>query len=504
VKFQAARNLTLTAACLVAAGPLHAAPGLTAIVVTGDPVPDGVGGFGSFSSFTETDINNAGQVAFTNLAGVFRWDGAELTRVALRGDTVPEASEVFGRFIRPDIDDTGRVGFLTNSGAGLGDGLALSSIVMTGETAPGGNGTFGGLLPVPFAQHTTFALNNAGQSAFTAFVGNTTDNTNGRGLFLRDGASITRVVQEKHPLAGIGGTVIGLDSPYIPAFNNSGQVGFAAGIAPPIGDNYSGVFIGDGNSNTLIARWSDPVPGGSGILSGFFAPAINNHGQAGFIAVIYDDNAFTRGMFIGDGNSLSLVARVGQPAPDGVGVFRGFADVTANMPVINDVGQIAFWAFMEEDLGGGTSAYTEGIYFGDGDSLIQIARTGQTTPDGTATYGDFREAPDLNEAGQLVFQADLSDGMRGIYLYDPIMGVIEMVRTGDTLLGREILEINACSVGCDPHFTAINDSGQVPFQFVLADGREGIAVVIIPEPGTAVILGLFGSGLLARRRQAGG
>jgi hypothetical protein len=501
MKFQATKILTLAAAWLVAAGPLLAAPNLTAIVVTGDPIPDGVGGFVSFSDFTETDINNSGQVAFTNSAGVFRWDGIGLTRIALQGETVPEANEVFNRFIRPDIDDTGRVGFITNPGSASGDGLALSSIVMTGQPVPSGNGTLFALLPQPFATHTTLALNDAGQSAFISFVLNTTDNTNGTGLFVREGASITTVAQEKLPLAGIDGVAQFLPRPFIPAINDAGLTAFIAGIDPTIGNNYSGVFIGDGISTTLIARELDPVPG-SGVLTGFFpsSPTINNSGQAAFLAHIDDGSGNTAsnfGLFIGDGTDLSLVAHVGGPAPDG-GVFKQFAET----PPINDAGQTAFWATIEEDLGDGTSVFSQGIFFDDGNSLTQIARTGQTIPDGTAVYELFRVYPNLNEAGQVVFQANLSGGERGIYLYDAIMGIVELVRTGDTLLDREILEINSSDSpsGSETRFNPLNNSGQVPFQFVLAGGQEGIAVVTIPEPGTLALMIAVGAAVIRRRR----
>ena len=127
--------------------------------------------------------------------------------------------------------------------------------------------------------------------------------------------------------------------------------------------------------------------------------------------------------------------------------------------------------------GGDSDSY--GIFRGDGGPLIQIARKGQTAPGGNGTFSGFGE-PTLNNAGQVAFQASLtgtiggSSDDNGIFVFDDALGLVQVVRKRESLLGRLIVTIG---VG------GLNEPGQVAYWFKLADGYEGIAIWTVLPPG---------------------
>jgi hypothetical protein len=86
----------------------------------------------------------------------------------------------------------------------------------------------------------------------------------------------------------------------------------------------------------------------------------------------------------------------GDPAPDNDGVFFG-----AGVPVINASGQVAFFASFTTGSGG-TGVVRAGTTPG---SVELLARQGDPAPDGNGNFGlfDDRDAPQLNDAGQVAF-----------------------------------------------------------------------------------------------------
>ena len=93
----------------------------------------------------------------------------------------------------------------------------------------------------------------------------------------------------------------------------------------------------------------------------------------------------------------------------------------------------------------------------------------------------------LNESGQVMISARVViPGLAqatGLYLYDPIQGLVEVVRTGQAFAGGTLMAINAAL----PLFpletntlgnaqTGFNDAGQVAFAYALDNGEQGIAL----------------------------
>ena len=173
-----------------------------------------------------------------------------------------------------------------------------------------------------------------------------------------------------------------------------------------------------------------------------------------------------------------------------------FGHFTVN-PSLNDAGQVAFFASFIGTSGGQSD--NEGIYRGDGFTLIQIAREGQPVPDGNGVFNGVElGAPAINNLGQVAFYTSISGTTGGypnddaaIFLYDELLGLRQVVRRGDALLGSTITGLSFSS-GSAPEGnerSGLNDLGQIAYGFTLADGRTGVAssgFAAITEP-TALV-----------------
>ncbi len=144
---------------------------------------------------------------------------------------------------------------------------------------------------------------------------------------------------------------------------------------------------------------------------------------------------------------------------------------------INDNGQIAcfFGASWESLI----------ILEADG-STTTIAEIGQLTPDGDSTFQDFRNV-EMNNQGQVLFSAlhnRHGDSLRGIYFYDPSLGLQRIASEGDELFGSTIDWIAVyADWAMGEYADVLNESGQLVYGFELADGRSGYALYTpVPEP----------------------
>jgi hypothetical protein len=206
------------------------------------------------------------------------------------------------------------------------------------------------------------------------------------------------------------------------------------------------------------------------------------------------------GVFLGDGTSLSQVAREGQTAPDGNGRFSTFVDSSS----LTESRQLAFLASLSGTTGG--SADDSGIFRTNSTSMLQIVRKGQAAPNGNGSFYSLHLNPVVNEAGQVVFQAFMrnSDGVftgnQGLYFFDDSLGLVEVARTGDAFLGSTITSISSYPAGGGrggglpgAAITQLNLSDRniplIAYGLGLADGRTVIALwTLVPEPSSLLLV----------------
>jgi hypothetical protein len=417
---------------------------LTQIARAGQAAPDGNGHIYDFNS-GYVALNNAGQALFdvrligttggaADNARVFRGDGTALTSIASKGQTAPDGNGTFSQLNISHFNDAGQATFYSlldgssnwpddSVGIFRADGANLVQIAREGQAAPDGNGSFTNFWTNP-------VLNNAGQAAFRAeFSGTSNGFFDSFAIVRGDGISLTQIVRQGQTAPdGIHTFSQLIDKPSI---NKAGQVAFNGDLSG-IG---TGIFLGDGGMLTQIALCNQTAPDGNGRFSVLGPPDLNDAGQAVFLGQFTNTSGGStddRGLFRGDGSTLTQIVRRGQASPDGNGLFQ-FPSSFA----LNNAGEVAFLSTLS-----GT--------------------TGKAMDD------------------------------RGIYLFDNVLGLVPVVRAGGSFLGSTItaLEFNGSVNGHDR--SGLNNLGQVAYHFTLADGRTGVAIWTVPEPNAALLM-LMGS-----------
>ena len=512
-------SLAITTLLFSAATAARAAMPIVVVVTNGAAAPDGNGTIDIHYPFVPgiypVVINDAEQIAFeagldntlggTNNNGVFRDDAfpGDLTTIARQGQAAPDGNGIFSSLALapntvaypPTLNNAGQVAFLADmtgtignsnlTGLFRGSGGVVTQIVRSGWAVPDNNGNYNDS-ELPLSPN----VNSSGQVAFFSTVNGCTNcNPTDQGIFRGNGGdrtSITQFVRTGYSTPPYG-TFHSLTTP---ALNDSGQVAFCA--FPFNGAPTSGVIRVDGAILTAIAYGHEPAPDGNGLLdvSSFGAPTLNNGGLVAFSdtvdSTIGGSNAY--GLFRGDGHTLTQIVRWDQPVPDGNGRFETGNDLGTALESMNGTGQVVFSTFISGTTGGTNES---GIYRGDGVILTMIARQGEPAPDSNgATFTGLApsfESPRnniaINDPGQVVFLASLSDGGEGLYFYDDHLGLIKVIRTGDTLLGKTVNTLRFdvyAQLGNEGR--GLNNRGQVAFGFDDAGSGapSGFAVWTVP------------------------
>jgi hypothetical protein len=195
------------------------------------------------------------------------------------------------------------------------------------------------------------------------------------------------------------------------------------------------------------------------------------------------------------GNGIRPVTLQGRPAPGAPPGFLFKPNLVA-FPFISDSGKIAVWQTVSDG-----AEFRPGIWEDLGDGARLVALMGAPAPDAqSGTVFDWVGVPALNEAGQLVFEAGLTQGLGGVtdandggvWAQDR-GGVLRLVlREGDLLE----TSTNGPSVVAQVTFVdfvpgqVINDLGEIVMHVTFTDGVRAIVVsnvVAIPEPDAWLI-----------------
>ena len=475
--------IQIVCVAVVVVGLGSAAPAGTVIVaVTGQDAPDANG---TFDMFSRVALNDLGQAVFNadlsgtsdgidDDEGIFLGSGAAIAQIVREGQDAPDGNGTYGFFTINALNDSGQVafwadlngtsGFSTDdTGIFRGSGQEITQIVREGQDLPDGNGRFANFGAEP-------ALNNLGHVAFQASLagtsGGTTDNG---GIFRGSQETIVQIAREGQTAPDGNGTFSVLDEPQL---SSSGQVAFYSTLTGTSGggDDNSGIFRGSVGAITQIAREGQATPDGDGTFSLLSGPLLNSSGQVAF-EVHLTGTSDESGVFRGSGGTITQIARTGQAAPDGNGVFR-----VVRLEGLDASGQAGLGGALTDTSGGFSDG--DGIFLSAAGAITQIARAGQGAPDGNGTLSSIGPRA-FNGSGHAAFYAALvgtSEGgldNNGIYISDGI-DLIQIARENQALAGSTVTGLTFTE-GVDER-NGLNEFGQVAYKADLLDGREVVAV----------------------------
>jgi hypothetical protein len=284
----------------------------------------------------------------------------------------------------------------------------------------------------------------------------------------------------------------------LPTLNANGQVavvGVLTGTQSPPNDT-RGIYLLDGQSVTQLVRGGDPAPDGNGVFSDTFSYdgnlierlALNASGTVAFLAQLdgtaggstFDDS----GLFTANASGVTQLVRLGDPAPDGNGVFGPqdptSIDVSLLPPGIDDSGDATFFGVLFE-TSAGEGSDDEGVFRADGTTLTQIARTTGLEPLGVVDPEISFLSPQIasNAAGEVVLNASLPfdpmvfpppADLERLYVYDGA-ALTEVARSGTAVSGGTLTFFGD---------VILAESGNVVFQAFVdaAVGFDGTALFL--------------------------
>ncbi|RYF68576.1 MAG: PEP-CTERM sorting domain-containing protein [Cytophagaceae bacterium] len=396
------------------------------------------------TGFSDAKINNQGQVIYTAAFGtqgnVYTNQSGANTFVVKESDASPIAGATYSAIDSLDynLDDSGRITFrstLTPTASGPSifrkDSTTTSVVVQKSVTTVS-----------PGTTMNTLGNYDANNSGYTVWSGrqNTATNTAGNwGIWSRT-------------IAGVG---------------------------------------------TQLVAQNDVAPGlsSSARFNTFAFPSVDNSGNVSFFATVTNDLNAGNGVFTRVANgTVSKIAAGGDTA---AGVTNGFFSFFSRV-TRNDNNTTAFF-------GGATVGATElrGIWTGSS-SLSLVAINGQTvtTALGTATFGNTYNLGNLNASGTGVFRAASMTGAftQAVFSFTGA-NLTPLFAQGDSLFGSTITTLGVPS---------INDAGTIVFNYTLANGVAGVyssaAPAVVPESGTVSLfgIGISALGLVIRRKRSVG
>lgn len=271
-----------------------------------------------------------------------------------------------------------------------------------------------------------------------------------------------------------------------PVLNDAGQIAFRAVIQGPGVDHTNNFVIwsqaaGANSPLELIVRDGDAPPDTPPdvAFTGISTPILNRAGQIAFSAQLstLSSNGFSdRGFWsnaLGPLGNIKPVVRTGDSAP-GTKPGITFSHIDTGISVVNDVGQIAFWAQLtgpDVDRNNDTGIWSE--VAGSPGKFKLVARTGDKAP-GTKSGVTFRRFTSLafNDAGQTAFRGRLTgtgvDGTNNEGVWSEAAGspgkLRLVARTGDAApgTGRGVV------FGRLKWAPALNNDGQIAFRGMLS------------------------------------
>jgi hypothetical protein len=495
------RPVMLLAACgvgLSLAAPAWAQMGTTQIIVhSGDAAADGNGSALTFGS--NPALNDAGQIAYlvtfysgttggnADNSSLNLFSGGVHQILSREGDAAPDGNGVQGSFLSGELEGLGSGGavLFSNAMTGTAGGLAddfgifqgtiggVTQIARELSTAPVTTGDWDNF-------NSTMSVGGSNLYGISGDMVNTPGGTADDNFVARAIGGSASIVTRKGDAIPVGtGTFSTFSTPYT---NASGQMVFnAALIGTPGGtsDN-SGVFrVNTDGSETQLAREGAAAPGGNGTFSSFsIITPINSSGRAAFRGILANTvggSADNFGIFTSSSGFVTQIARNGDTAPDGNGVFSG---VSNSGLTINDANRVAFTGTLTGTTNG--TLDDSGIFAGSGGTLTQIVREGQPVPDGNGEFRSFNSTFSMNNLGIVAVEGFLRNTSGGagddnlIVLTDGI-DTVTVVRKGDARVGGPITSLEIAS-STSTQSSSLNEKGQLAYWVRLSSGQEEISL----------------------------
>lgn len=323
---------------------------LRVVVIEDQTVPDGNG---QFNSYSEGAINDDGEVAFW---GAIKNGGAPLidsngifighangniTQVMRSQKLAPgESYPISSMSSSPILRENGQVCFaawIRDPYYGTGNNCALYRRKPNGEivrvarsrkSAPGTSRYFAYTLPG--------GMNDKGETAFYAPLIDGAGAAAGTSLFKgKDEASLTPIAYTQQPVPGGYGVYTVLDNSV--GINASGEVAYVAYYSGNGSGAGSGVFVGDGTTQTNVVRSGQTAPGGN-TFTGFAMPRVNDNGVVLFAGQLNGHQTY-QGIYLSDGKDTIKVVQAGDTV-DG----RTIETVGMDPKAFNGFQQVAYQA----------------------------------------------------------------------------------------------------------------------------------------------------------------
>ena len=363
-------------------------------------------------------------------------------------------------------------------------------VVVTGDPAPDGNGYFA-FVDSPGGPR--LELNDLGQISFGAELTRTSGgDSDNFGIFRSDEGTLIQVAR-KGDLAPGGSGTLGFDGLSWAPLNNSGQVAFYSSVFHSGVHSRVGIFRSDGITTTEIVRDGVRAPDGNGgIFSARFSQ-LNDLGQVVFTGNLTsrtNGSRPDRGIFLGDGATITQIARAPRGDPDGNGHRFPDFELTSS----NDTGQVVFSSFDEGTTGMFPPEGSMSMFLGDGSTVTPIYRVGDTAPDGSRlssrtwwfgnATGERLDNTEVraNNVGDVAFRAFLGGRFGddvGIYVYRDGEELLPVARTGQPLPDGD-------GFFAGFHNLSFNDERLLTFLANLADTSDGARDGIFQHDGSTV------------------
>ncbi len=353
----------------------------------------------------------------------FTGDGNGLLPLALPGSPSPSGNNSLLNVAGVVVNDSGTLlyrGYYENTVNGTTengvyqrapDGT-VTTLFLKGDSAPGG-GVFGDFGSLP-------QLNESGQMVTAWDL-----NVNGQlyeSLIRIDGSTMTELVRAGDT---IDDGVTQLETIGSPLINENGDIAFSSNLPQPGEPTQTGVLLAKNGSVTLVA--SGVLPGATSYLTVARPIGLSDDGTVAFHAE-FNSIFHPNGIYVANDGGPTLVAIEDAQTPSASHFFRRFYP---SQMAVNDASELAFVADLSDTSGGGKTG--RGLYLHDSDNGLQeIIRSGDELGGGTISevyfmgsvpnftgLGGDNSLSGLNEAGQVAFAFELTNGGGGIALWTP-------------------------------------------------------------------------------------